>query len=121
MTKRYKGFTITGVKNVVTWDGGLESTEARPKRLLELLIAVSAHSGNQILVDHERERLADPYDYHFDTDEQLTTDYHPRSSNKLNRIEIDQVIPIGQRIKVGIDCGDPASDLYGCYVYELTK
>lgn len=121
MTKRYKGFTITGVKNEATWDDGLESTEARPKRLLELLIVVSAHEGNKILVDHERERLADPYDYHFDTVALNEVTIASQSTTKLNRIEIDQVIPVGQRIKVAIDCGDPKTDLYGCYVYELTK
>ena len=121
MTKRYKGFAITGTLNDVEWDDGLESTEARPKKLLEIFISVSAHAGNQILVDHERERLADPFDYHFDTDEQLTTANPPRSSTKINRLEIDQVIPIGQRIRVGIDCDDPKTDLYGTYVYELTK
>lgn len=121
MAKLYKGFKRTGTENETKWDEGLESTEARPKRLLELLISVTAHQGNQILVDHERERLADPYDYHFDTDEQLASANPPRSSSKLSRIEIDQIIPIGQRIKVGLKCGATASDLYGVYVYELTK
>ncbi len=121
MAKRYKGFIRTGTENETKWDEGLESTEARPKRLLELFISVSAHKGNQILVDHELVRIADPYDYNFDTVEQLETSNPPKSSAKLNRIEIDQVIPIGQRIKVGLKCSSAASDLYGVYVYELTK
>lgn len=120
MTKRYKAFTITGTANDTEWDGGLKGTEARPKKLLGLLLFVSGQAGNQILLDHERTRLMSLYDYHIDTDQQNSDTNTPKSVNKLIFIDIEQDVPAGHTVMVGIACGATAKNVYGSYVYELT-
>lgn len=120
MAKRYKAFTITGVKNETKWDAGLKGTKAAPKKLLGLLLNVSGQAGNQILLDHERERLMSLYDYHLDTDEVNAADTHPKSDTKLIFVDIEQTVPAGEVVMVGIACGDTAKNVFGSYVYELT-
>lgn len=119
MGKRYKAFTITGTENTTKWDGGLKGTKAQPKKLLGLLLYVSGQAGNQILLDHERERLMSLYDYHIDTDEVNTADTHPKSDTKLNQIDIEQTVPAGETVMVGLACGATKKNVFGSYVYEL--
>ena len=119
MAIRYKGFKITGLDSDTAWDKGLSSSETEKYKLLYILVHVVTHIGNEILVDYERDRLANLYDYHFDTDEQNTDTNTPRSTTKLNRIDVDRDIPIGKTIMVGFKCGTAEADLYGAYVYEL--
>lgn len=120
MAKRYKAFTITGEDNKTIWDPGLKGTKAAPKKLLGLLLHVSGQAGNLILLDHERERLMSLYDYHLDTDEVNIADTHPKSDTKLIWIDIEQAVPAGEIVMVGIQSGGSAKNVFGSYVYELT-
>lgn len=119
MAKRYKAFKITGVANDTAWDKGITSTKTEKRKLLGLLMFVTGQAGNQVLLDLERERFNDIYDYHIDTDEQNADANTPKSTTKLNYVEVDEVIEVGQTFKAGLKCGTTNYDLYGEYVYEL--
>ena len=117
--KRYESFTITGEANKTVWDGGLKGTDAEPKKLLGLMLFVTGQAGNQILLDHERKRLMSLYDYHIDTDEQNTDANTPKSVNKLVWIDVEQDLPAGEVVMVGLACGATNKNVFGSYVYEL--
>lgn len=119
--KRYKSFTVTGVTNTTTWDAGIRSTEAEPKRILGVMVSTSRHIGNHVKGEVEREEVVDLLDYNLDTTEQLGTANVMRSTTKIGYIEIGVALLVGEEFRLGIACGGTASNLYGSYVYEITK
>lgn len=119
MSRRYQAFTITGVANVETFDGGLESTQAEPKRLIALLVHLSGYAANFVQLWREKEKLAEVYDYHFVTEADLGAANFPYVTNRLTRLDLEIDIPIGQRLKAALKCGATTKNLFGCYVYEV--
>lgn len=116
----YQAFSITGVTNDTTYDGGLTSTEAEPKRLKAILVNVSDYQDNLVQVWLEREKLADVYDKIFNTDGDTGSTNTPYSTTKLIRLPVDRDIPVGQTAKVAIQCGGNATNIQGAYEYEIT-
>jgi len=117
--KLYKAFRITGVANAETPDDGITSTEAEPKRILELLVNVSGYQDNTVKAYVEREEVLSVPDYLLDTDADSGTTNTMRSTTKLNRFEINLELPIGQKFYAAHLCGPIATNLRGVYVYEL--
>ena len=115
----YKSFTITGVINISTLDGGLFSLVAEPVRVRAVLINSSATEGNIIECWIGTKRVMACYDYLFDTQEETAGATAPLSQNKISRLPIELDVPPGQAFKIGINCGGTASDLYGAYEYDV--
>lgn len=119
MAKKYEPFKITGLVNDTAWDPGISSTKAELVHLLGVIVNVTGHAGNRIKGDLERKTYFELYDYHLDTDEDTGAANTPRSTNKLNFIEVDEDIPLGATFAVAITCGATNKDLYGAYVYTV--
>jgi len=98
---------------------GIESNQAEPKRLIGLLVCVSAYAANRIQLYLDNEKLADIYDYHFNTYGLTGADTFPYSQNKLHKIDLEIDIPLGQRVQACVQSGVTPSTLYGAYIYEV--
>ncbi|MBA7495818.1 hypothetical protein ES702_06409 [subsurface metagenome] len=114
-----KKFTITGVENKVTFDGGLESSKENPKRLLSVLVQVDTYKGNDIQGWWEREKVSEIPDYLIDTIEEGSTDKILKSFNRLNEIEVGYDLPVGSTFMMALSCGATANNLRGAYRYEI--
>lgn len=119
MSLRYKAFKITGVANTETFDAGIESTVAEPKKLVRILVALSGYAANLVQIWRENQKLAEAYDYHFNTEANDGDTSTPYSTSKLNAIELDIAIPQGTRLKVALKCAATTKNLFGCYVYDI--
>ena len=115
----FQKFRITGVANATTFDSGLVSTGAEKKRLLSVLVQVSALKSNDIQGWHEREKVFDVPDELVETSEQMATAQRPMGYNRLNEIEVGKDLPIGETFKAAIMCGANNTDLVGMYRYEI--
>lgn len=120
MSKRYQGFSIVGVANVPTFDDGIESNQAEPKKLIGLMVHVSGYAANKVQLYLDNEKLADIYDYHFQSEADLGAANFPYATNRIGKIDLEIDIPIGQRLRACISCGGTLKTLYGCYIYEVT-
>jgi hypothetical protein len=115
----HKRFTVTGVINTTTFDGGIQSTEAEPRNIKAINISVSAYQGNILEIWVEREKLQEHYDYVLNTHAAAgAADAYP-STNKMLRIPVDVELKIGDTMKVAITCGGTATNIFGSYEYEL--
>lgn len=119
MSLRYEGFIITGVANVQTFDAGIESNQAEPKKLIGLLVHLSGYAANRVQVYLDNEKLADIYDYHFVSEADLGAANFPYATNRLAKIDLEIEIPIGQRVKACIQCGATLKTMYGSYIFEV--
>ena len=119
--RNYEAFAITGVVNDTAWHKGLKGTEAEPKKLIALILFVTGQIGNIIQLDVERKTRLTLYDYHIDTDEQNADANTPKSATKRSWFDIDIDLPAGKTAMVGIACGATAKNVFGAYVYEMTK
>jgi len=117
----FQKFTITGVADTVTPDTGLSSSKENPKRLLSVLVRISAYKDNDIQGWLEREKIFEMSDYLIDTGEIFTANYNGKSFNRLNEIEVGHDLPVGSTFTVALKCGSTANDLRGAYRYEIIK
>ena len=115
----YKGFTITGVINSTVYDDGIGSTETEARKLVEVLVCVSAQAGNalQAFIGNERV-IEDLSDYHLDTPESTASTNTQKATSKIRRLIIDKDLPTSDKFKLAIQSGGTATDVYGVYVYE---
>lgn len=119
MALYYKDFSVDGVANTETLDDGLTSTEAEPKRILSVYISVSGYQNNVIVGRIEREDILKIRDYVLDTYASTGSTNTQYSTTKLNEIKIEHDIPVGRTFKIGILCGGTATNIRGCYKYEI--
>ena len=119
MSLRYQGFVITGVANKQTFDTGIESNQAEPKKLIGLMVHLSGYAANRVQLYLENEKLADAYDYHFQSEADLGAANFPYVTNRIGKIDLEKDIPLGQRVKACIQCGATLKTMYGCYIYEV--
>jgi hypothetical protein len=120
MAKRYQKLTATGSANTTVLDTGIESTQAEEKRVTAVLIYVTGHIANDVEIWIEQERIARIPDYFFITEEATASTNVQKANNRMYRIELDHVLPVGQRMQAGINCGATAKNISGAYEYELT-
>ena len=121
MTTFRQKISITGVANTITYDDGLKSTEAEPKRLVEIELAVNNYKDNDIQGYHERQKVFDVPDRLVDMEEDGLSTNRAKPGARLTAIDVNLDIPVGETFKLAIKCGATVSDLKGCYVYEITK
>jgi len=114
-----KLFDVTGVANDVVYDVGIESTEAEPKHIVAIELTVSAYVGNVVQIWVEREKKQEVPDVLLDTWASTGTTNTQYSTYKINRLDVDFDLPVGERLKVGLLCGATATKVRGCYVYNL--
>ena len=112
-------FSVSGEANKVVYDDGLESSKENPKRLLSVLIQVSAYQGNDVQGWWEREKVFELPDYLIDTVEREGDAYQNKSFNRLNEIGVGYDIPVGSSFTVAISSGGTESDIRGAYRYEI--
>ncbi len=117
----YKAFTVVGVINVTTLDGGLVSLTDKPKHIRAVIINTDTTEGNVIEGWIGTDRVLEIYDYNLDTQEDAGGTVAPLSSVKIGRLQVDLDIPAGQIFKIGVRCGAVANDLFGSYEYDYTE
>ena len=114
-------FRITGAANVITYDDGLKSTLAEPKRLIACHIQLEKHAGsddNEVQGYHERAKV-------FDIPEKLfpcclTASVAPDKAEPTSKaIPVDLDIPAGEAFKVALKCAATYHVLRGAYEYEI--
>ena len=115
----FQKFRITGVANATTFDSGLVSTGAEKKRLLSVLVQVSALKSNDVQGYHEREKVFDVPDELLDTTESTGSTNTQKAMARLNEIEVGKDLPVGEVFKAAIKCGANNTDLVGMYRYEI--
>lgn len=112
-------YRITGMANAITFDDGLESSVENPKRLLSIIVNISAYQDNDFQGYLEREKIFDLPDKCIDTIEEGATDKISKSFNRLNEVEVGHDIPVGSTFKAALRCGANATDAVGAYRYEI--
>lgn len=116
----YQGFNVAGTINTTELDGGLVSTQERPKRIEAVLIDVDAYQGNIIEGWIGTERVLAIPDYIFNTHFEAAADTPYPATNKIVRLPVGLEIPQGSAFKIGVNCGGTACDIVGAYEYTLT-
>ncbi|GAH23246.1 unnamed protein product [marine sediment metagenome] len=119
--KYFQSIRITGATNSITYDDGLKSTEAEPKRLVACHIQMNSWGvgeDNDVQGYHERAKV-------FDIPEKL----FPSLRNSIQAsvlsepmskaIPVDLDIPVGETFKVALKCSSYNVDLRGAYEYEI--
>lgn len=119
MAKYYQPFAVTGVENKTKWDAGLTSSEGEKKKIIAILVNVSAYAGNEVRWNIDREKIGGIPDYLLDTEADLGAANFPYSTTKISRIEIDVELPVGKTFMVAIECGGTPSNLRGTYEFEI--
>jgi len=115
----YQSFTVVGVINVETLDGGLISPVDKPVHLDAVIINTDTTEGNRIQGWIGTMKVMEIYDYNIDTQEEAAAQTG-LSVVKIGRLPIDMDIPPGKIFKVGVACGGVANDLFGAYEYTET-
>ena len=121
MTTFRQKISITGVANTITYDDGLKSTEAEPKRLIEVELVVDEVIDNDVQGYHERQKVFDVPDRLIDVETSTGSINTAKPGARLSAIDVNLDIPVGETFKLAIKCGATATDIKGCYVYEITK
>jgi len=115
----YAEFSVDGTANAVTWDTGIESTEAEKKRIVAVLISVSGYQNNVLRGAIEREDILKIRDYVLDTYGSTGSTNTQYATTKINRIPIGHDLAVGRTFKIGIECGGTATNIRGAYEYEI--
>lgn len=117
LTQRFK---ITGVANTITYDDGLKSTSTEKKKLHSVQLVLNGQADNDVQLYHERTKIQDWPDRLIDVEVDAFTTNLAKPGARMNDLEVEFDVPVGEAVKVAIKCGATAKDVYGCYVYELT-
>ena len=119
--KNFQLFRITGVANVITYDPGLKSTTAEPKRLVAVHVQMNSYAAtddNDVQGYHERAKVFDIPEKMFPSlrnNVQAAVLSDPMSKS----VPVDLDIPSGETFKVALKCGASNVDLRGMYEYEI--
>lgn len=116
-------FRFDGVPNTITYDGGLKSTAAEPKRLIQVHIELEKYANtddNDIQGYHERAKIFDIPEKMFPTEAKTSTSMSA-AGTKMQSVPVDLDIPVGETFKVAIKCASTDVDIRGAYEYEITK
>lgn len=119
--KYFQLFRITGAANTITYDGGLKSTMAEPKRLIACHVQMdfyAATDDNEVQGYHERAKV-------FDLPEKLVQSEAAAdtasavSEPRSNIIPVDLDIPVGETFKLALKCAATLTKLRGAYEFEI--
>lgn len=119
--KYFQSFRITGVANTITYDAGLKSTEAEPKRLIAVHAQMDLHAGtddNEFQGYHERSKV---FEFpHKMIPDQLTADTTMDAAlPRFLTIPVDIDLPAGETFKAAIKCAATLAKVRGVYEYEI--
>ncbi len=119
--KYFQNFRITGVANTITYDDGLKSTTAEPKRLIACHIQMNKHAGtddNDVQGYHERAKVFDIPEKLFPAELAASAaPEQPEPTAKVIPVDID--IPAGETFKVAVKCAATFVIVRGAYEYEI--
>lgn len=119
--KYFQAFRITGFANTITYDGGLKSTAAEPKKLVAVHVQMDKHAGtddNEVQGYHERAKVFDIPEKLFPSED--TTDVKSDVSEPRSKpVPVDLDIPVGETFKVAIKCAATLCNVRGVYEYEM--
>lgn len=118
MARRYQAIDVTGSVNSLVLDVGIESTEQERIRIVAVHAAVSVVVGNKVEGYVRQKQEIEIMDWIMDTSEAAGTDQY-KSTSKMRSIMMDRELAVGERLQVGIRSGGTASNLVGCYEYEV--
>lgn len=117
----FQMFRVTGVANTITYDEGLKSTQAEPKRLIAVHAQLDSYSrsdDNSVQGWHERAKVFEfpstliPTQH--DSDEAETKD-----TVRSRTIPVDIDLPAGETFKAAIQCAATGKVFRGAYEYEI--
>lgn len=113
-----QAFAVVGVANKDTSDSGIASSDVEKRKILSIEITTSGQVGNTIRLWIEREQVQEIYDYNIDTVEASGVNAY-KSVNKINELIVNKEIPVGYTLKVSINCGATAKNIFGAYKYQI--
>lgn len=119
--KYFQLFRITGVANSITYDAGLKSTEAEPKRLIACHVQMdfyAATDDNEVQGYHERAKVFDLPEKLIQSEAAADT-ASAVSEPRSNPIPVDIDIPVGETFKIALKCAATLTKLRGAYEYEM--
>lgn len=116
-----KYFAITGTTNTITYDEGITSTPTEKKRIISVSVVVSAVSDNRFQSYHERAQIFDIPDRLIDVENASGSINLSKPAVRINEIEVNLDIPVGETFKAALRCGATPTDAYGTYNYELIE
>lgn len=119
--KYFQLFRVTGAANIITYDGGLKSSEVEKKRLLAIHIELTQYADtddNEVQGYHERAKVFDFPERLFNT-EALGTSVPANVRPKKDQVPVDLDIPAGETFKIAIKCAAQPSNIRGAYEYEI--
>lgn len=119
--KQFQIFRVTGVANATTYDSGLKSTTAEPKKLIAIHLEMSAYAAtddNNVQLWHEQVMVSEFPEKSFRTELAAATS-STNVAGKRMEIPVDLDIPAGEVAKIAIKCGATLTSIRGVYEYEV--
>jgi len=119
--RQFQLFRVTGVANTTTYDGGLKSTTAEPKRLIAVHLEMSAYAAtddNNVQLWHEQVLVSEFPEKSFRTELAAATASTNVAGKRMD-IPVDLDIPSGEIAKIAIKCGATLTSIRGTYEYEV--
>jgi hypothetical protein len=119
--RQFQLFRVAGVANSTTYDGGLKSTTAEPKRLIAVHLEMSAYAAtddNNVQLWHEQVLVSEFPEKSFRTELAAAT-ASTNVAGKRMEIPVDLNIPSGEIARIAIKCGATLTSIRGAYEYEV--
>ena len=119
--RQFQTFRVTGVANSTTYDAGLKSTTAEPKKLISVHLEMSAYAAtddNNVQLWHEKTLVSEFPEKSFRTELAAAT-ASTNVAGKRSEIPVDLDVPAGEIAQVAIKCGATATNIRGVYEYEI--
>jgi hypothetical protein len=107
-----------GVINTTVLDAGLVSTQEEPKKIIAVLVDVTAYQGNYIEGWIGNLRVLEVPDFVFNTRLAAGAANAYASTTKVVRMPIELDVPAGQNFRIGVRSGAVAITLDGAYEYS---
>lgn len=117
----YKDFSVTGSASSTVEDTGIQSTSAEKKKIVGIMLSVSAYNGGLVKCNVDRKEVLSIPDYIFDSYGSSGSTNVQYATAKSQFIPLDFDLEIGSTFQIMIASAGTATNLKGCYVYELNK
>lgn len=121
--KYFQLFRVAGVASSIAYDDGLKSTETEKKLLVRVHLEIEKYAGDEICNVqgwHERAKVYDLPEKLFCTEANNATS-QKAAGQKIQSLEVDLAIPVGETFKAAIQCAATAVDMHGAYEYEIVS
>lgn len=118
MSIRSQEFTIVGSTTVTVKDGGIQSVDGEPpKRLIAVLISVSAYNAAIVMAFEGQTQKQGDYDSSFRGYAAIAS---MTEANAILRkgFDVDRVLAVGNPYQCAVGAASTATTIRGSYVYE---